>query len=171
MTSTRLARISDARRICELLSANTGDRGGMLTGRWSVEAIENRIAKNQKIIVAIGEDETLLGVLLTCEKGFDDAPPVHAMLKAWPGRDDAYVYGPVCVASEARGQGILEALYKKLCATHAGREAVLFIRADNPRSLRAHLRLGLLEVARYELNGESFVVLSNGSPSVTGERL
>ena len=161
MISTRLARASDARRISELLAANGSDRGGMLMGRWPVEAIEQRIAARQPIVVAVDEVDRLLGVLLSSEKGFENAPPVEAMLKAWPGDDDAYVYGPVCIATEARGQGVLEALCAKLRTTYSNREAILFIREDNPNSLRAHLKLGMREVARYELNDESFIVLSD----------
>jgi GNAT superfamily N-acetyltransferase len=161
MIITKLARASDARRISALLSANAGDRGGLLVGRWPVEAIDQRIAGRQPIVVAVDEDDRLLGVLLSSEKGFENAPPVQAMLKAWPGEDDAYVYGPVCIAAEARGQGVLEVLYAKLRRTYSDREAILFVREDNQRSLRAHLKLGMRKVARYELNGESFIVLSD----------
>jgi GNAT superfamily N-acetyltransferase len=161
MINTRLARTSDARRISELLAANGADRGGTLMGRWPVEAIEKRIAARQPIATAVDEDDRLLGVLLSSEKGFENAPPVQAMLKAWPGDDDAYVYGPVCIAGEARGQGVLEVLYEKLRTTYSDREAILFIREDNARSISAHLKLGMREVARYELNGESFIVLSD----------
>jgi GNAT superfamily N-acetyltransferase len=163
MIRITLARWSDAQRISELLSANAADHGGMLMGRWPVETIQRRIAAEQRIIVAVDDDERLLGVLLTSEKGFEAAPPVLAMLKAWPGRADAYVYGPVCIAAEARGHGVLEALHAKLRTIFRGREAVLFIRADNRRSLGAHLKLGMLEVARFVLDDESFIVLSDES--------
>lgn len=160
MITTRLADLSDAESISALLMVNTADRGGMLMGQWPREVIERRIANSQSIIIAIDAGR-LLGALLTSEKGFDEAPPVQAMLKAWPGRPDAYVYGPVCIAQDARGLGVLEALYAKLQAMLPGREAILFIRADNPRSLKAHLRLGMREVARYEFRGETFIVLSD----------
>lgn len=160
MITTRLAEISDADSISALLMANSGDRGGMLLGAWSPDVIARRIAARQPIVMAT-EDDRLLGALLTAEKGFDDAPPVQAMLKAWPGRPDAYVYGPVCIGEAARGRGVLEALYAKLQATFPGREAILFIRADNPRSLKAHLRLGMREVARYDFAGERFIALSD----------
>jgi hypothetical protein len=161
MIKTRLATSSDAESISALLEANTGDRGGMLLGRWPRDAIEQRIANGQSIVIATDEEERLLGALLTSEKGFGDAPPVQAMLKAWPGSPDAYVYGPVCVSENARGLGVLEALYRKLQATFAGREAILFIREDNPRSLTAHLRLGMREVARYDFADKTFIVLSD----------
>lgn len=161
MIRTRLAESPDAESISALLTADTGDRGGMLLGQWPPDAIARRISNGQLIVIATSEEGGLLGALLTSDKGFDEAPPVQAMLKAWPGRADAYVYGPVCIAREARGRGVLEALYAELQTVRPGREAILFIRQDNPRSLNAHLRLGMREVARYDLKGEVFIVLSD----------
>lgn len=161
MIKTRLATSPDADSISALLTANGGDRGGMLLGQWPREVIETRIANGQPIVVATDDEGRLLGALLTSEKGYDEAPPVQAMLKAWPGQADAYVYGPVCVSRDARGLGVLEALYAKLQATFPGREAILFIREDNPRSLKAHLRLGMREVARYDFGGKVLIVLSD----------
>ncbi|QIG93270.1 MULTISPECIES: GNAT family N-acetyltransferase [unclassified Bradyrhizobium] len=171
MIRTRLATSSDAEAVSALLTANSGDRGGMLLGQWPRDAIETHIASGQSIVIAIDEAGRLLGALLTSEKGFDEAPPVQAMLQAWPGRPDAYVYGPVCISQDARGLGVLEALYARLQANFPGREAILFIRDDNPRSLKAHLRLGMREVARYDFNGKVFVVLSDrpeGSGQIKG---
>ena len=161
MIKTRLATPLDADSISALLTANSGDRGGMLLGQWPREAIETRIANGRPIVVATDDEGRLLGALLTSEKGYGEAPPVQAMLKAWPGSPDAYVYGPVCVSRDARGLGVLEALYAKLQATFPGREAILFIREDNPRSLKAHLRLGMRGVARYDFGGKVFIVLSD----------
>jgi hypothetical protein len=161
MMKTRLAEVSDAQAISDLLTANTGDQGGMLLGQWPLDGIQSRISSGQVIVVATEQDGGLLGALLTSEKGFADVPLIRAMLKAWPGRPDAYVYGPVCILQEARGRGVLKALYAKLQATFPGREAILFIREDNPRSLNAHLRLGMREVARYDFEGSRFIVLSD----------
>jgi len=88
---------------------------------------------------------------------------VVAMLKAGPGSADAYVYGPVCVDQAARGLGVLEAMYAHVVALLPGREAVLFINASNTRSLRAHARLGMVQVAHFTLGEQAFVVLSSGS--------
>jgi hypothetical protein len=88
MIRIRLARLSDAPRISELLTTNAADHGGVLMGRWPVETIQQRIAAEQRIIVAVDDDARLLGALLTSEKGFEAAPPVLAMLEAWPGRAD-----------------------------------------------------------------------------------
>jgi hypothetical protein len=42
-----------------------------------------------------------------------------------------------------------------------GREAILFIKEKNARSLRAHARLGMVRVANFTLDGEVFAVLSD----------
>ena len=160
MIGTGIAAPPDAQRISELLTANAGDRG-MLMGRWPVEAIAKRIAGDQRIVIAAGAEDRLLGALLTCERGYYTAPPVAKMLEVWPGGTDSYIYGPVCVAKEARGQGVLEALYVRLRQIFPNREAILFIRADNERSLHAHLKLGMRQVAHFELNGAPFNVLSD----------
>ena len=88
------------------------------------------------------------------------ALPVVAMLKAWPGSADAYVYGPVCIDQAARGQGVREARYAHVVARLPEREAILFINASNTRSPQAHGRLGMVQVANFTLGGEVFIVLS-----------
>jgi hypothetical protein len=47
-----------------------------------------------------------------------------------------------------------------------GREAVLFINANNSRSLRAHGRLGMVQVANFTLGEQAFIVLSSGNDLV-----
>lgn len=159
MIRTRVATLDDVESISALLMANAADRGGMLLGDWSVRVVRDCLDAEQLIIVATGET-WLLGVLLTEDKARVSAPPVVAMFRAWPGSKDAYGYGPVCIDRAARGQGVLDALYRELVRQRPDREAVLFIRADNPRSLSAHLRLGMREVAGFVLDGEDFIVLS-----------
>jgi hypothetical protein len=117
------------------------------------------ITDGSLIIVAM-DGPKLVGALFTSEKAQASAPPVVAMLKAWPGSADAYVYGPVCIDQAARGQGMLEALYADVVARLPDREAILFIKASNTRSLLAHGRLGMVQVANFTLGGEVFIVLS-----------
>jgi ribosomal protein S18 acetylase RimI-like enzyme len=156
----RNATLQDVEPISALLTANGSDRGGALYGDWSVEVVRACINSGQLIIVAV-DAAHLLGVLFTSETADASAPPVLAMLKAWPGGADAYVYGPVCIDQAARGRGVLEALYAELIRQRPGREAILFIKANNPASLRAHARLGMAQVADFTLEGEVFIVLSS----------
>lgn len=160
MIRTCPATLDDAERISALLMANASNRGGTLVGDWSIGVVKDCVTAGQLIIIAT-EAENLLGVLFTSEKARALAPPVVAMLAAWPGRLDAYVYGPVCVDLAARGRGVIEALHAELVARQPGREAILFIKADNERSLRAHARLGMVPVASFTLGAEFFTVLSS----------
>ena len=162
MITTRPATLHDVERISALLMANAADRGGTLYGDWSVGVVGDCIAAGDLIIVAM-DGAHLLGVLFTLEKARASAPPVLAMLAAWPGSVDAYVYGPVCIDQVARGKGVLEALHADLVTRRPGREAILFIKANNPRSLHAHARLGMVQVASFTLAGEVFAVLSDRS--------
>ena len=162
MITTRTATFHDVESISALLMANSADRGGALYGDWSVGVVRNCITSGQLIIVAM-DGVRLLGVLFTSETARASAPPVLAMLAAWPGSADAYVYGPVCIDETARGKGVLEALHADLVRRRPGREAILFIKANNPRSLHAHARLGMVQVASFTLHGEVFAVLSGRS--------
>jgi hypothetical protein len=161
MIETRPATIEDAEPISALLMANSPDRGGALHGDWPIGVVTEWIEGGALIVVAMNGPK-LVGALLTSERAHASAPPpVIAMLKAWPGGADAYVYGPVCVDQAARGLGVLEAMYAHAVALLPGREAVLFINASNTRSLKAHARLGMLQVANFTLGEQAFIVLSS----------
>jgi hypothetical protein len=161
MIETRAARIEDSELISALLTANAPGQGGALHGEWPISVVTKWIESGALVVVAM-DGPKLVGVLFTSEKDQASAPPVVAMLKAWPGSADAYVYGPVCVDQAARGLGVLEALYVQAVARLPGREAVLFINASNTRSLKAHARLGMVQVADFTLGEQAFVVLSSG---------
>lgn len=160
MIEIRQAKIEDAVRVSSLLMTNSSERGGALYGDWSIGVVTKWITGEALIAFAI-DGSKLLGVLFTSEKAQASAEPVVKMLRAWPGTADAYVYGPVCIEEAARGQGVLESLFEYVAARLPGREAILFIKANNIRSLQAHARLGMRQVANFELGGEIFVVLSS----------
>jgi hypothetical protein len=162
MIETRSAVVADASRISALLCANAAERGGALLGDWSVGVVTGWIENGSLVIVA-DDGPRLAGVLFTEEKACAVSPPVIAMLRAWGGGSTAYVYGPVCIDPRSRGQGVLEALYAAVVARMPGREAVLFIRRSNARSLRAHARLGMTEVAWFTFDDEEFLVLNSGA--------
>ena len=162
MIKTRPAVAADASRISALLCANKAERGGALLGDWSVGVVTAWIKSGSFVVVA-DDGPRLAGVLFTEEKAHAVSPPVIVMLRVWGGGSTAYVYGPVCIDQRSRGRGVLEALYAAVVAQMPGREAVLFIRRSNTRSLRAHARLGMAEVARFTFGDEEFLVLNDGA--------
>jgi predicted GNAT family acetyltransferase len=64
------------------------------------------------------------------------------------------------VSAEQRGQGLAQAMFEELQRLLPGREGILFIRRDNPASLRAHAKMGMQEVAGFVFNANDYVVLS-----------
>jgi hypothetical protein len=156
MITIRRAVVDDAEAISALLMENGVEQGGALYGEWSIGVVTGWISS-----VVATQGWRPIGVLFTSEKAQASAPPVLAMLKAWPGLDDAYIYGPVCVDRHTRGTGVLEALYAEVVRRLPGREAILFINALNGRSLRAHVKLGLKDVSSFRLEGQEYLVFSS----------
>ena len=85
---------------------------------------------------------------------------IAAMLRAYPGTLDSYVYGPVCVAANERGHGLAAMMFAELRKLLPGREGILFIRADNIASLRAHQKMGMREAGAFEHDGDAFLALA-----------
>ncbi|HKT29620.1 GNAT family N-acetyltransferase [Dyella sp.] len=161
MYKIALAAATDIDGITALLQANSPARGGSLTGDFPRDQVAKMTLAGAPVIVAYRDDH-VVGVLFSSAKDNPSSPPsVRAMLAAWPGAADAYVYGPACIAASERGRGLLPKLYAALQQHHPGREAILFIRRDNTASLRAHERLGMREVAGFVLDGAAYAVLSD----------
>jgi predicted GNAT superfamily acetyltransferase len=155
-----LASSADIDGITALLLANSPSRGGSLTGEFPRDKVAAMALHAGPVMVAHRAGE-VVGVLFSAAKDHAAPPVVQAMLAAWPGREDAYTYGPVCIADSERGQGLLARLYDELQRHYPGREAILFIRRDNAASLRAHERLGMHEVAGFILDGVDYAVFSD----------
>jgi len=154
----RPADLSDAKAISVLMIANSASQGGSLAGDWSLPLVESWIARGDLVLVAEREAR-IVGVLFTTERRHASGPPVLAMVKAWPGDPDAYLYGPVCVEVGERGHGIFETLCGELQSRIPDRDGMLFINRDNLPSLRAHARVGMKPVASFSLGGNEFLVL------------
>ncbi|MGA8135091.1 MAG: GNAT family N-acetyltransferase [Pseudomonas gingeri] len=161
MYRINLATDADIEGIAQLLQDNSPSQGGSLTGEFPLDKVRQMALGGSPVVVAF-RDDRVVGVLFSASKDMHPAPPsIQAMLSAWPGTPDAYMYGPACIASTERGQGLLPQLYAQLQRHCPGREAILFIRRDNTASLRAHERLGMHEVAGFTLEGDEYAVLSD----------
>ena len=77
--------------------------------------------------------------------------------------ENSFQYGPVCVASDFRGAGVLNALFEAVKAHFAVRYAFggTFISTLNKRSLEAHTRkLGFKIVDEWSVNDNNYVTLA-----------
>jgi predicted GNAT superfamily acetyltransferase len=150
---------SDVQRILALQDANQPERGGTLSACFSRAKIV-AMMHDMPLLVARQHGQ-VVGFLMTSSKKMNtDILIIQAMLTAYPGSEEAYVYGPVCVAAEARGKGVAQALFAELKRMMPGREGILFIRRDNPASLKTHAKMGMNERATFTFNGREHVVLS-----------
>ncbi len=155
-----LATAEDIAGILDLQGRNQPERGGTLSARLPREWLEAAVA-GMPVIVARKEGRVVGYLVSASRDAYAGVPVVAAMLRAYPGAaPDAYAYGPVCVAEEARGRGLAGAMFAALRARLPGREGVLFIRRDNAASLRAHARMGMREVARFTHGGAEMAVLA-----------
>jgi L-amino acid N-acyltransferase YncA len=150
---------SDLDGIVELQAANQPDRGGMLSA--SISRVKIAEMMREMPLIVARRDKSVVGFLMTGSRAMAaEVPIVNAMLAVYPGTSDAYVYGPVCVAAAERGTGLAQAMFAELRRLLPAREGILFIRSDNLASLRAHEKMGMNEVGRFEFAGSKFSVLS-----------
>jgi predicted GNAT superfamily acetyltransferase len=154
-----LASEADLDGIVELQAANQPERGGTLSASLPRSRITEMMREMPLIVARRGD--FLAGFLMTSTRAVNaDVPIIGAMLAAYPGTSDAYVYGPVCVGAGERGKGLAQAMFSELRRRVPAREGILFIRRDNQASLRAHAKMGMREVASFMFGGNEFAVLS-----------
>ncbi|MFN3440109.1 MAG: GNAT family N-acetyltransferase [Acidovorax sp.] len=150
---------ADLDGILALQAANQADQGGTLSGTMARSTIAEMM-REMPLIVA-RRDGRVVGFLMAGSRVMAAGVPIiQAMLAAYPGAHDAYVYGPICVAAEARGAGLAQAMFDALRRLAPSREGILFIRRDNMASLRAHEKMGMKEVGEFGLGGNVFSVFS-----------
>jgi L-amino acid N-acyltransferase YncA len=156
-----LATREDIADIVALQEPNLRANGGALAVRFSAQWFENALA-DMPIIVARKSGQ-IVGYLVSSSKAAQaHVPIVEATLRAYPGCADAYIYGPICVAETERGQNVPAALMAALHERVPGREGITFIRRDNLRSMRAHAKIGMREVAEFVYGDADIVVVTCG---------
>ncbi len=145
--------------IMELQTANQPERGGTLSASLPRSRILEMM-RGMPLIVARGGGR-ITGFLMTSTREMNaDVPIIRALLAAYPGATDAYIYGPICVSAEERGKGLAQAMFAELQRLLPGREGILFIRRDNSASRRAHEKMGMREVAGFVFDKNDYVALS-----------
>ncbi|HEY9801758.1 MAG TPA: GNAT family N-acetyltransferase [Leptolyngbyaceae cyanobacterium] len=149
---------ADVTGIVELAQANDPEHGGMLLGRLETEAVSKTISQMPSIVAR--KDHKVVGFLLTWPKASVQIPIIATMLQVYPGNKDAYLYGPICVEETMRGQGIAAAMFAKLKNLLPQRQGILFIKAHNEPSLRAHQKMGMCQVAEFTYENTKFFVFA-----------
>jgi L-amino acid N-acyltransferase YncA len=157
----RVATAADVPGILDLQARNLPDRGGLLSVGFPQAWFEAAVAAMPVIVAE--RDEEVLGYLVSAPfSALMEVPIVQTMLRAYPGSEGGYLYGPICVAEAERGRGIALAMFAALREQLPGREGIAFIRRDNAVSLYAHRRMGMREVADFDFDGVAHVVIAYG---------
>jgi ribosomal protein S18 acetylase RimI-like enzyme len=154
-----LAEHGDIDGILALQEENLPEHGGLLSVRQPRQFFE--AALDGMPLVVARRQGSVVGYLGSASRAATaNVPVIAAMLRAYPGADDAYVYGPICVAAAERGQRLAAAMAAMLRERLPRREGILFIRADNTASLHAHARMGMREVAEFRHDGIAYRALA-----------
>jgi len=153
------AEVRDLDGILALMDANQPERGGTLSARLSREQLKAML-DDLPLIVARRGNRVVAFALAASKQTVAQVPIVAAMLRAYAGGADAYVYGPVAVDAEVRGRGVAQRLLLELKRLLPGREGILLIRTDNAPSLRAHAKVEMVRRGEFEHQGFRFAVFS-----------
>ncbi len=143
-----LARPFDIQGMIDLQGQNLPARNGKLSVEFTRKVFEAAMA-DMPVIVARRECCVIGYVLSSSLAANMHIPIIQAMIHVYPLPSGTYIYGPICVAASERGRGLAGRLFEALRARLPGRQGVTFIRRDNIVSLRAHVRIGMHEVAEF----------------------
>ena len=144
---------------------------GFLSAEFTPEQTA-QIAEDLGTIVAVIDDQ-IGGFVCAFRNEFETRSPVIAKMLASYDRMtfesrplnsfNSYIYGPVCIAREFRGRGLLRGLFEAQKKNLADQFeiGVAFVSRSNPHSLRAHVGgLGMTEVGDFKCGGSVYVVLA-----------
>jgi len=177
-TSYRRALPGDYAAILDLQSANyianlsAHEREqGFLSAQFTLEQTA-QIAEDLGTIVAVIDDQIVGFVCASRNESETGSPVIAKMLESYDrmifeGRAlksfGSYIYGPVCLARDFRGRGLLRGLYQAQKKDLAGQFeiGVAFVSRSNPHSLETHVKgLGMTEVGDFECRGNVYVTLA-----------
>lgn len=153
------ATLADLDGIMTLQADNQPERGGNLAASFNLSQITYMIV-HRPVVVARRDHQVVAFLMNSKPEMNQDIPIIAAMFDAYQASSNSYIYGPVCVREDMRGQGLAQAMFNLLRSMEEGREAVLFIRKSNVASIRAHEKMGMKPVASFQFAEEDYLVLS-----------
>ena len=152
------AELADVEGIVSLAEKNAPERGGELSVHLEPADVAGVI--RDSLIVVARQNGAVRGFVIAREKSRNAPAILRAMLQEYPGSPGSYSYGPVCVDESLRGHGVAGMMFAELRRLLPGREGVLFIKASNEASLRAHRKMGMREVGSFVFEGTPLVIFA-----------
>ncbi len=150
---------SDIPDVVALQQANLARNGGPLSVAFPAEWFE-MIMREMPVVIA-RRGAALVGYLVASSREHARGQPLtEAKFAAYPGAEDAYNAGPLCVATGERGRGLALLLMEAQRRHLPSREGVAFVRFDNAASRATHAKAGYREVATFTHAGVAYVVVA-----------
>jgi ribosomal protein S18 acetylase RimI-like enzyme len=165
----QMAALSDA-NLSANISAEIKEKEGFVSWMYTPAILKTLHAIAPSVIVMDGDVLAGYAIVLTpeCLDVYSPAKPTYAhastlMFGELPvGERSFYLMGQICVAEAYRGQGLVEILYEGHRRFYSGVYDLLVteISVANPRSMKAHQKVGFQVIDRYhDPQGEWDVVL------------
>ncbi len=144
---------------------------GFVSTPFTLELMNELKSPNRFLIARDEESDALAGYVFMGSWAFCARWPAFQVAIArfplkWHGHsievEQTFQYGPICVAQEFRGQGVLSLLFEGVKAQMRDEFFVgtTWINKANGRSMKAHARLGLESLDEFELGDNSYVLLA-----------
>jgi GNAT superfamily N-acetyltransferase len=143
---------------------DAAERGaqGFVTVEHNLDVLRRMHALAPSIVAKDGDELAGYALVLPveCRTLLPVLGPMFERLAAFRRR--FYVMGQICVAKPYRGRGVFDLLYAAHREHLGGRfdSCVTEVSVRNPRSLRAHLRVGFEEIERYRDTTDEWVLLA-----------
>lgn len=154
----RLANVDDAQILTDLLQPNSQSLGGSLDGDFAYVKVE-KMLENSEVTVIYTEDEMALGVIFSFDPATMQKTPVIEEMLKYIDDQDYLIYGPACIASEVRGEGILGKMYKELRQQTQGKAFYAFVNQKNQDSFKAHEKIGFLLISPFSVHDEKYWII------------
>ena len=143
---------------------------GFVTTLFTKEQFEAIIEKENGLFIALDGDKVIGYAMAASWEYWSQWPMFQHMIKDLPSTDylgktlsteNSYQYGPVCIDKDYRGTKALPNLFEFSRREMNKRYPILitFINHINPRSLRAHEKLGLEIIKSFEYNNNDYYEL------------
>ncbi len=157
----RVATPSDIPEILALQEANLVRNGGSLSVAFPAAWFE-MVMGEMPVVIARRCGALVAYLVASSREQARGQPLTEAKFAAYPGAEDAYNAGPLCVAAGERGRGLALLLMQAQRSHLPGREGVAFVRFDNAASRATHAKAGYREVATFTHAGVAYVVVARG---------
>ena len=143
-------------------------KDGFVTTLFSHEQLKQLIEQENGISIAI-DNGKIVGYAMAGSWDYWSAWPLFQyMIADLPTTifdgvtmsvDNSYQYGPICIAKEVRGQGVMEDLFAYSLESMSSRYPYMltFINQINKRSYEAHVRKAKMEVIKtFDFNNNHY---------------